>query len=79
MKKMGYTAARGAYGARLFIEHPVPYELDSALSRLSVWGGKDKTGQNFDSWEFSNFKIGLAMQRASENGYQIHDMEWTKW
>lgn len=52
---IGYTfvPAIPGYGARLYVQRGfgVATALIKGLNALSIWGGYDKDGENFVSWE----------------------------
>lgn len=77
--KMSYSPAMAGYGARLFLETPVPPEVDAYFNHWCKWGGADKSGINFRSWEFAPQKVGGALQVASDGGYIMDNQDWEEW
>lgn len=53
---VGYTfvPAIPGYGSRLYLQRGMGMapKLFIGLNALSIWGGYDKDGENFVSWEF---------------------------
>lgn len=56
---IGYTYVPSipGYGSRLYLQrgYGVATGLITALNKLSNWGGIDKDGENFVSWEFPKY------------------------
>jgi hypothetical protein len=58
IKTFTTTPDTGVYGARIYVrEDYLTPEMDEILDRLSIWGGHDKTHEDFSGktwfgWEF---------------------------
>lgn len=46
--------ACGAYGPRINIHSDAPQEVHDFFKAQSLWGGADKTGENYKSYELGN-------------------------
>ena len=62
-KQFMMPPARMGYGSRIWVETPEVdnplykgSELYKKLAKLSMWGGHDKSGQNFNAFEFSTLE-----------------------
>jgi hypothetical protein len=69
---------------RLWLETSKLYSEDElnlfvTFSALSIWGGKDKTGENYSSWEFDPKmepairKLLTYHNRYEEGMFNLHD------
>lgn len=80
MKHMSLTPRWGPYGDRLWLERDIPYALERMLSDLSSWGGSDKSGGNWVSWEFpTELRRRRAILAATDGGYRLTEShEWMR-
>ena len=49
-----FQPATAGYGARVFVSVLAPAEVHEFFRAQSIWGGCDKSGENFLSYELSN-------------------------
>lgn len=87
MKRFNHTPASGSYGDRLWVEDP-SQELVERLNKLSMWGGYDKSGPDYNSnrrweaakwkaWEFGTTRYQEALLVLKQHGYTLTtDIGW---